>query len=202
MFKKSPILFYVINDITYIDIIKSFRKDDIQSLFIDSLNNLNNFLNFLNENYILENEKSLIPFFDVLLQFIESISDDDRILNPLIQTLMFRLSTIDSFPCISSTIAEKAIPIMQKLITKYSSEELIESDIKFIDHKKEPISFQQNVAIVESPHNYEDNSDVVQYVTFENSSVIRLDFDPRCRTETDSDYLAIYDLDNDGKQLF
>ena len=194
---KSPCFFYLFNERMFLIIRNILSPSEIYSIFDNSLDQLTEELQFLSENSIKANEEFIVPYFESLIKFMyDNFIEFDKIL-PLLQKFVFRLMNFDTFPLISSSIVSNSIDLIFLIYEKYHIDEnFVKSDDENSRIDKFKYDIEEMTQVVESEHNYVDDTSSVQIVDFHGCTDILVEFDPRCNTEEDADFLSIYNKDD------
>ena len=205
---SSSALFYIDDEI--INILKQYLPQQIIfQIFICHIKDislefkilkLNNIV-YQHEKYIAKFISSIMNYFTELVIFPELISLKQQSLSIIFQ-IMSRIIVLDSVPNVSISFGLCCLNFFQKIQNNFTqtSTDLI-NDKKYSSILSENETTQLRVEYFETSHNYEDNKDIEKRIEIPYASEIQIEFDPRCATEPNSDYLQIYDRSEGGSLI-
>lgn len=206
--KGSMALFYAI-DTELLSLISPYlTHKNLHYMFKDRICEINGELHFLKTNNITSNEIYIANFISSLIKYYT-----DRICFPelfsrmqvsvkMILRIFTRVLVLDSAPTVSVSFAESCLRLLKEVKKNFTpTSKDISTDLEYSSVPDANETTQKKIETIETLHNYEDGKDIEWKVEMNGASEIEIEFDSKCATERNTDYLQIFDRAKGGSQF-
>ena len=204
----SSALFYAL-DTELISLISPYLTDNnLHYIVKDRICDINNELHFLKVNNITMHEQYIANFISSLINYYTDKICFSELFSRMQKSVMMilriftRVLVLDSAPIVSVSFAESCLRLLKAVKQNFTpSSKDISNDLEYSTVPYANETTQRKIENVETQHPYEDGKDLEWKIEMNGASEIEIEFDQRCATERNTDYLQIYDR-ADGGSLF
>jgi len=201
MLKRKQALLYIFSDELSTKIESIYSTDKVIDLYLSALECLSSELQFLENNSLVSNEVYIYPLITACMKYCQNlfVSSNPNQAIILLESIVFRLVTLESFPFIASTFITNISPLMKWITDMIVSNPLsLKADAEFLKINLPEFRVTKKTAFIETPHNYPDDYFKEWKIDFKGASFIHFQFDSKCHTESMNDALRIYDSLENG----
>jgi len=204
--KGSPALFIAINSDSLLLLSKYHPQRTVLLVSSDPISNINTELNLMEFRNNYDYQKIIGSYIESLIHFMISKSLLSLNINitqdsfDLILRILSRVILVEECPYLSMSFSKSLFEVIS-IIEERTELSFREYDKNLCSIKIEQECTKHMNNVFETKHPYDNNCDIEFPIEMKGAIEIIVEFDPKCATETHTDYLQIFDKKNGGSSV-